>query len=680
MKRNLTLLFMIAAVGIALLPVIVMLFSTVYVDAVVLRPGAGAVPAGFRAGTVREVRALSPRDVKLRLDEDHPLTVSLAQGAAQGFGVGDAVAFSPPPDILKHEPSSPVTLFHGAPKARSVLWARGVVVEITPFRAVLDAEQLTDLVVPRPALAGIPLDPGARIHFRPEKTLSLMNYRGLVEEIGPFAAAFWRWSTFRKAEFPRRLGLLFNTLVVALLTVFFAVVLGTAYAVCMVKFVMPGRGLFSWIYILPLLVPPYISAIAWTLVLGEQGTATKALKAALNLEKAPFDVYGIPGSVLVLSLSFFPIVTLLAQAGLRSVHREQEEAALLLGGRLRTLRRVTLPLAAPSILSGAVFVFIFALSSSGAPALLRLQLYSSQVMVAFQTDLSGGEAMATGTPLVLLAVAAVVFQGVLHGRKRFSSAGGVPLRLPLGLAGKIAAPLFCTILLVLAAGVPLAILLERAGSLSSFRTALQEMRADIGHSILVAAGAATAAVVVGGFLGALAARAPRGALLETLAIVPYAAPASVVGAGLLHIWDRPGLPGIVYVSGAILAVAGFTRFLPFAVLPAAAAVRTVPREYEEAAAVHGAGWFRRVARILLPLAARGFVAAWILVFVLSLSELDASILVAPAGVTTVPIRIFNAIHFGRTEVVSALCLILVFLAALPLLVYVLVTSRKLEVL
>ncbi|MHC5036645.1 MAG: ABC transporter permease [Planctomycetota bacterium] len=679
MKRSLAIAFVVGVAAFALSPVAYMAFTTLYVDTVVVRPESTSPSPGYRTGIVKDIRPVNPRETRIRIDEDHFVSVRLAANTERGFRPGDAVFFSPGPDVLKHEPSSPVRLYHSEPASRIVLWAPGIVTEISSQHARINAKALTDFSVPSQSLTGFDLKQGSRIHFRPEKTFSLIHYHGLSKEFSPFLRALGRWLTFRKADFPKRLGLLFNTLVVSIGTALLATVFGVGYALLTVKFQTPGRSILSWIYITPLLIPPYISAIAWTLVLGEQGSVSTLLKSVFHLEKAPFTIYGIPGSILVLSLSFFPIVALLAQAGLRSVHREQEEAALLHGGRWRTLSRITLRLAGPYIISGMVFVFIFALSSSGAPALLRLQLYSSQVMVAFQTDLSGGEAMATGTPLVLLAMAAVIFQGILHGRRRFTSEGGVPLCFPLGIPGKIAALLGCCLLLLLAAGVPLIILIERAGSLESFRTALVEMRKDIWHSIVIAAGAATLSTIVGGFIGYMAARVPRGSALEILTIIPYAAPASVIGVGLLGLWDRPGPAGAVFVSGFIIILAGFTRFIPFAVKPAAAAVRTIDPSLEEAAKVHGVSWLRRTAQVVLPLSGKGLAAAWILVFILTLSELDATILVAPAGITTAPIRIFNAIHFGRVEIVSALCLIIVFIAAAPLMVYTLLTSKKLEV-
>ncbi|MHC4601613.1 MAG: ABC transporter permease, partial [Planctomycetota bacterium] len=416
MKRNLGIFLTACVAVLALSPVAYMTYTTLVVDTVTVRPETGPPAAGYQTGAIKELRPLNPKEVRLRIDEDHVITVRLAPGTEAGFQPGDRIHFSPPPDVLKHEPHSPVTLYREQPTARMVLWARGVLKEISAGRAVINAEALTDLIVPAQAMTGYQLAPGSRIHFRPESALSLMNYRGLIAEVPPFLGAFLRWITFRKAKFPKRLGLLFNTFIVSILSAILATTLGVAYALFTVKFRTPGRTVLSWIYIVPLLIPPYISAIAWTLILGEEGSLSKLIKSAFDLEKAPFTVYGVPGSVLVLSLAFFPIVTLLAQVGFRTVHRELEEAARLARGRFHTITRVTLPLAGPYILSGTVFVFIFALSSSSAPALLRLQLYSSQVMVAFQTDLSGGEAMATGTPLVLLAMGAVVFQGVLMGR------------------------------------------------------------------------------------------------------------------------------------------------------------------------------------------------------------------------------------------------------------------------
>ena len=107
----------------------------------------------------------------------------------------------------------------------------------------------------------------------------------------------------------------------------------------------------------------------------------------------------------------------------------------------------------------------------------------------------------------------------------------------IGFAGKAACLAFCLLILAASAGFPPSVLLARAGSFTAFRTAATEMRADLQHSILLAAGAATAASLLGGLAGYFVARARGGTVLGVLSIIPYAAPASVVGAGLLGIWD-----------------------------------------------------------------------------------------------------------------------------------------------
>jgi iron(III) transport system permease protein len=303
--------------------------------------------------------------------------------------------------------------------------------------------------------------------------------------------------------------------------------------------------------------------------------------------------------------------------------------------------------------------------------------------VAFQTDLSGAEAMTVGVPIVLLALGSVMFQGVMENRRGYAERMRQVRRgLVIG-AGRWrwAALAFCVGVLAFSVAAPLGVLIYQTSSPKYLKDALLEMGPEIKTSLWVSAWTATIAVVIGGFLGYLVARlrSGKGILIDLLVIIPYATPAAVLGVGLIEIFNAPGILNLIYTSEAILIWAFLIRFMPFAVKPVASSVRGIDPSLEEAAQVHGISKIRTVIHVVLRLSGRGLAAAWILVFILSIGELDAALLVHPAGFQTMPIRIFNAIHFGHVELVSALCLILVFTISLPLLVYYLITARRLDV-
>ena len=130
---------------------------------------------------------------------------------------------------------------------------------------------------------------------------------------------------------------------------------------------------------------------------------------------------------------------------------------------------------------------------------------------------------------------------------------------------------------------------------------------------------------------------------QVLLVVLFAVPSTIIGVGLIGLWNRPGPFGVLYGTDAMLLLAYLARFVPVATLILAAATQTVSVSQEEAAAVSGVGWLRTVRGIVLPQLRVGVAAAWVVAFVLAFGELGASILVAPPGEATLPIRIYTII-------------------------------------
>jgi ABC-type Fe3+ transport system permease subunit len=182
----------------------------------------------------------------------------------------------------------------------------------------------------------------------------------------------------------------------------------------------------------------------------------------------------------------------------------------------------------------------------------------------------------------------------------------------------------------------------------------------------------TRALVIGAavavFLGYGRARSRtklRGAVDLTF-IVLFAVPSTVVGVGLIGLWNRPGPLAAVYTSPAIIIIGYLARFLPVAALILAASVRQIPNSFEEAAEVAGASWPSAFARIVFPQIRTGIIVAWVVSFILAFGELGTTILVAPPGESTLPIRIYTIIANTPSSEVAALALMQAGIILLPL--------------
>jgi ABC-type Fe3+ transport system permease subunit len=165
-------------------------------------------------------------------------------------------------------------------------------------------------------------------------------------------------------------------------------------------------------------------------------------------------------------------------------------------------------------------------------------------------------------------------------------------------------------------------------------------------------------------------------MADVLFLMLFAAPSTIVGVGLIGLWNRPGPLGVVYGTDAMFLLAYLARFVPVAALILAASASAVPLSHEEAAGVGGAGWLRTMARVVLPQMRLGAAAAWVIAFVLAFGELGVSILVAPPGEATLPIRIYTIIANTPPSHVAVLALLQALVILTPLAVLGAALSRR----
>ena len=405
---------------------------------------------------------------------------------------------------------------------------------------------------------------------------------------------------------------------------------------------LPARGAIRAGLTAPVLLPPYIVALAWTYLAGHSGWMS-----------------GLPAAAIVLGLVLYPIPMLAAEVALRGVDARLEEAGLLVGTRSHVVRRITLPLVAPQILAASLVVFVLAISDFAVPGLLGVRVYTTEVFTAFAALYDFPRAMVLALPLLLLCVgvgstASMVMHAAPTVGRRVTRTGSSLLTISIMAAG-------VAVVLVGAAALALpgAVLVNEASGVRSWLGVVEGSAAAIWNSLLLAGVGATlvvmVAVVVGYAAARIGARAAR--MVDTLLIAVFGIPSTIVGVGLISLWNRPGLAGGIYGTETMLVLGYLARYLPIASLVMAAAIRHVPVSHEEAAAVSGAGWLRSAWRIVLPQIRLAMAATWILTFILAFGELGVSLLVAPPGESTLPIRVYTLIANAPSSQVAALALL-----------------------
>lgn len=447
-----------------------------------------------------------------------------------------------------------------------------------------------------------------------------------------------------------------NSFLLSLLVTLITVGVGVPLGLILGRTDLPLRRVLTACFVVPILIPPYIPAVAWSGIIGN-GTAAKLL-------------FGLPGCTMVLSTVFLPIPMLLTLFALRSINPRQEEAGLLVSGWFGVLRGITLPLIMPSIILSAMLVFILTFGEFSVPNYLRYAVYPTQSFIQFAAFYDFKAATARAMPPLAVTALIICMETIFLRRKLHFSRPAAntesPATIKLGAAVKtlvfMAVGLTALVLVVL----PLGALLQQAGSLHVYIEALQIAGDSLMRSLLYAALIATIISILGFFAAYMIFnRAMVGWFVLDLTIVfLFALPGSVLGIGLITLWNTP-YTNFIYNTPLILIFGCVAKYLVFGSRISAAWLARIPPSYEEAAKLSGAGWYRSVTEIVLPQARRGLLIAWMTGCVFAMRDTGISMLVYPAGRDTLPVRIFTLMANGSDHTIAALCVIMIAATLLP---------------
>jgi iron(III) transport system permease protein len=472
----------------------------------------------------------------------------------------------------------------------------------------------------------------------------------------------------------RQQGLLRNTTLLGAGTALLATGIGAPLGLALARVPFTRKTLLRVALAAPVLLPPYIMALSWTYLGGTRGFVATLVGSDVIAEWT----YSLPAAIAVLSLVFYPLSMLAAEVAIRRIDGRLEEAASLVAPPHLALRRITLPLAAPGVLAGALVIFVLAVSEFSVPGLLRVRVYTTEVFTAFAALYDFGRAVLLAIPLLVLCLVIATIAVTIVGERHVSTNRGLDTGAAVLADWRRPAGAAALATLALALALPLLVLVREALGAESLRGIVEGSGRAIANSLLFACIGATAVVGVAVWLGYARARARArvGQLADVLFVFAFAVPSTIVGVGLIGLWNRPGLLGAVYGSDAMFVLAYLARFVPVAALAIAAVTRYVPVSHEEAAAVSGAGWLRTMTHIVLPQVRLGILIAWVIAFVLAFGELGVSILVAPPGEATLPIRIYTLIANAPPSHVAILALLQTAVVLTPLGILASLISRR----
>ena len=431
---------------------------------------------------------------------------------------------------------------------------------------------------------------------------------------------------------------------------------------------IPLRRLWSILTPLPLVIPSYVGAYLLVSTLGPRGTAQQWLEKAFGVTRLP-EIYGFPGALYILTILSYPFILLSVRAALKKIDPSQEEASRSLGlNAWQTFWRVTFPQIRPAIAAGSLLVCLYVLRDFGAVSIMRYNTFTRVIYIQYRSTFDRAAAATFSLVLIGLTIVILWLEIRARGRARYhggSAASSRPVTIiPLG---KWRWPSF-----VFCASVVGASLLMPAVNLGYWVLRGIQAGEQIGSIWEITKNSITASGLAA--FGALLAALPVAVvnvrypnklshLLERTTYLAFALPGIVIALALVFFGANYAAP--LYQTLLLLVIAYIALFLPEAVGALRNALIQIHPSMEEAARSLGRNPYQVFRQVTLPLVRPGMVAGASLVFLTTMKELPATLILAPIGFQTLATRIWGAVSeafFARAAVPA---LILILISSIP---------------
>ncbi|MEA2729972.1 MAG: iron(III) transport system permease protein [Acetobacteraceae bacterium] len=500
------------------------------------------------------------------------------------------------------------------------------------------------------------------------------------------------------AALPRYSKIMLNTLFVAFGATVMALVFGFLTAWVLNRTNVPYRRTLEQAMAVPYYVTPLLGALAWSLLGAPESGFVNQIWRGLGGHDAIIDIISPLGIAWVMALFEGSVAFVMIGAVMKSMDPALEEASQINGaGRFYTMLRITLPLVTPGVLGAAIFVFAEMLGSFSAALVLgtpvRFYVITTAIyQLTAQYPPRIPLAAALGVSLFAVMFLMLFFYRRIISRSSFVTVSGKAFRPRLTDVGGLRWVLFgvCCSYVLLSVVLPILTLLYASlqhlavafptaanFTFDNYRKALTQnaVRYAMSNSLLLGVLTATIGVALTGMLSWLIhrSRVPGRGLLEYTVMFPQAVPRLVFAFGMMWAWLVFPIP--IYGTLWLLLIAYLTVFLPLGVRTISSVLLQLDKSLEECGEVCGASWAHRMHTITIPLLRPGLLAAWMLLFIASVRELGASILLMGPHSQVLTPAIVSAWFGSSSELTAAMALIQTFVLGIVVALFMLITRR-----
>ena len=515
----------------------------------------------------------------------------------------------------------------------------------------------------------------------------MLVFGSFSEGLGAFGS-FTLQKYIRAYTDPALTEIIVNTLVFTLGSAVVATILALFLAYLNTRTNIPFKFLFRIISIIPMMIPHILFSVSWALLLNpSNGLINRFLREILHLQDAPFNIYTLPGMILVEGLLDLPIAYLIIAPAMAAFDVSLEESSKVCGAsNLRTLTRITLPVLRPAILASGILVIVRSLASFAVPSVIgmpgRIYVLATHIYRIIATGYATDYGMAAAVGMSALATAVTliyIYRYLTAESEKYvtiSSRGYRPAvidlkgaRYPLcGIVGLISFVLIVLPVLILfyTSLLPYSMVPgAKAFAMMSLKNWTAVLRDPISllslkNSLFLGVVGAT----LGTILSILVAyvivkvRTTAAGVLESLSFLSFSFPGIVVGVGFMWFFVRTPL----YATLWSLLIGYIATYLPYGIRPLSSAFVQVHSHLEESSRVCGGGTFYTLRRIVIPLLIPGIVSAWILMATMFVRELTLSVVLSRPGTEVLAVQILRFAEDGLWGKLSALGIMMIFIS------------------
>ncbi len=531
--------------------------------------------------------------------------------------------------------------------------------------------------------------------------------------LGSFSKDFVSFGQFTTIKYveaytdPDFAAILWNTVIFTVGSALLATLLALFLAYVNTRTDLPFKFIFKVIAIVPMMIPHILFSVSWAILLNpSNGTLNRLFMDLFGLKDALFDIYTLPGMILVEGLLDLPIAYLIIAPAMSAFDVSLEESSKVCGAsNLRTLLRVTLPVLRPAILASAILVIVRSLASFAVPSVIgmpgRIYVLSTHIYRNIASGFAAdfGKAAAIGMSALAASITLIYIYRYLTSESgkfvTISSRGFKPTLIKLK-NGKY--PLFVivgilsftlillpVIVLFYTSMLPYSMVPSaKAFSMMSWHNWIEVLKDPISllslkNSLFLGVVGATIGTTLSIFVSYVIVkiRSTASGILESLSFLSFSFPGIVIGVGFMWFFVRTPIYGTL----TALLIGYIATYLPYGIRPISSAFVQIHSNLEESSRVCGAGPFYTMRRIVIPLLIPGIVSGWILMASMFLRELTLSVVLSRPGTEVLAVQILHFAEDGLWGQLSALGIIMIFISSALVILAAIVGNKltKMEV-